>query len=194
MASKPPSEIARCPSDFINVSSESHIPQSAFRGNLRAQRVYSEGGLRLGSQKTKNSSSIRRDTRSFRYIRPKQAFCVLLATVIAAVVAIAAAAAAAAAAIATTIAVATAKKETRLRSRIFATRQVDRFGDEAEVTARQCVEIYDCHCVLSASGSYSVECNRQTVDTLGSQERRDETPRTRVVDQGATPRAVLTLL
>ncbi|KAF7409868.1 hypothetical protein HZH68_004249 [Vespula germanica] len=131
MASKPPSEIARCPSDFINVSSESHIPQSAFRGNLRAQRVYSEGGLRLGSQKTKNSSSIR---------------------------------------------------------------QVDRFGDEAEVTARQCVEIYDCHCVLSASGSYSVECNRQTVDTLGSQERRDETPRTRVVDQGATPRAVLTLL
>ncbi|KAF7404926.1 hypothetical protein HZH66_003832 [Vespula vulgaris] len=89
---------------------------------------------------------------------------------------------------------ATGKKETRLRSRIFATRQVDRFGDEAEVTARQCVEIYDCHCVLSASGSYSVECNRQTVDTLGSQERRDETPRTRVVDQGATPRAVLTLL
>jgi len=31
VASKPPSEIARCPSDFISVSSESHIPQSAFR-------------------------------------------------------------------------------------------------------------------------------------------------------------------
>ncbi|KAI4495402.1 hypothetical protein M0802_008792 [Mischocyttarus mexicanus] len=58
MASKPPSEIARCPSDFINVSSESHIPQSAFRGNLRARRVDSEGGLQLCSQKTKNFSYI----------------------------------------------------------------------------------------------------------------------------------------